>query len=300
MLILLVSSGLLSGCTGAYLWTLNRHAPPREAVEHYTYDEPNALALDVYRPPADRGLAPVVVFFHGGSWQNGNRNGYRFVGRALADGGALAIVPDYRKAPRHRFPDFMLDAASAVAWARRHARELGGDPDRIYVLGHSAGAHIAVLLATDRRYLAGVGLEPRALRGVIALSGPYDFLPSTEPLIQVVFGKGAQPDAQPLTFVDGDEPPFLLLHGDADNFVDASSSRELAARLQGEGERVDLRVLPGVGHVGMLKGFLSPKYSPALADTLRYVSLSAAPVDMGAIATAGAAPLGQGRGTPKR
>jgi acetyl esterase/lipase len=270
---LLLLCGLGSGCTGAYLWTLNRHAPPAQRIESHVYDARHALSLDVYRPAGTVG-APVVVFIHGGSWQNGSRNGYRFVGQALADGGALAIVPDYRKAPAFRFPAFMEDAAQAVAWARAHARELGGDPDRVYVMGHSAGAHIATLLAADARYLAAVGMQPRELRGVIALSGPYDFLPSTEPLIQVVFGKGPQWNAaEPGRFIDGDEPPFLIEHGNADAFVSPSDSVGLAGQLQRAGDEVELRVLPDVGHVGMIKGFLSPRHSSALADTLRYVGL---------------------------
>jgi acetyl esterase/lipase len=276
--LLLSGTCLLSGCTGAYLWAINRSAPAPASIETRVFDDTHALSLDVYRPPASavapRRGAPVVVFIHGGSWQNGSRRGYRFVGSALARGGALALVPDYRKAPAFRFPTFMFDAATAVAWARAHAREFGGDPDRIYVLGHSAGAHMAVLLAADRRYLASVGMAPRDLRGVIALSGPYEIVPSDEELMQVVFGKGKDwHDANPMEFIDGDEPPFLLLHGSTDRFVPAAESVELAGRVLREGETVELDVVPDVGHLAMINGFISPKYSPALADTLRYIGL---------------------------
>lgn len=276
--LLLPGACLLSGCTGTYLWAINRTVPPPPNIESRVYDQAHALSLDVYRPPAGASAAaPVVVFIHGGSWQNGSRHGYRFVGSALSKGGALVLVPDYRKAPKHPFPTFMTDTATAVAWARTHAAGLGGDPSRIYVMGHSAGAHIAVLLATDRRYLAGAGLEPRDLRGVIALSGPYELKPSDEELMQVVFGKGDDwRDANPMEFIDGDEPPFLLMHGSTDRWVPAADSVELAGRLRRESGIVELDIVPEVGHLAMINGFLAPKHSPALARTLGYIGLGPA------------------------
>src|SRR5688572_16352851 len=118
----------LGGCQGAYFGVLNHRAPAPAQVERATFDARHRLALDVHRPAPGATAAPVVVFFHGGSWHRGSPRDYRFVGAALAAKGVLAIVPDYRKAPEHRFPAFMDDAAQAVAWTLAHARELGGDP----------------------------------------------------------------------------------------------------------------------------------------------------------------------------
>ena len=302
-MLLLPCTLLVSGCTGAYLWAINKTAPPPANIEARVFDPAHALSLDVYRPPT-RAPAPIVVFIHGGSWQNGSRHGYRFVGSALARGGALVLVPDYRKAPAYRFPTFMTDAATAVAWARAHGRELGGDPSRIYVMGHSAGAHIAVLLAADRRYLAAAGMEPRDLRGVIAMSGPYDLVPSDEELMQVVFGKGNDwHDAQPMEFIDGDEPPFLIMHGSGDRMVPAADSLALAGRVLHKRGDVQLDIVPDVGHLAMINGFISPKYSPALARSLDYIGLPPAAKDTTAstgAAGAGGGGIATGRRAPER
>jgi acetyl esterase/lipase len=273
-------AALLSGCHGALVWALNRPTEPPGAMQSATYDAAHGLALDVHRPVAAPGGAgaPVVVFLHGGTWQHGRREDYRFVGAALAAHGVLVFVPDYRKAPAHPFPEFMADAAEAVAWARAHAREFGGDPDRLFLAGHSAGAHMAALLATDARYLRAVGLRPRQLRGVVGLSGPYDFLPITDARLRVVFGDGPLwRDSQPVDFVDGDEPPFLLLTGGADHLVRPRNSERLAGELRARGEPVELHVVDGVGHFAMVSGFRSPHLSPALAETLRFIGAAPAP-----------------------
>lgn len=139
--------------------------------------------LDVYLParvardwPTEPNAgAPVVVFFYGGSWQSGKRNDYLFVGEALASRGFVAVVPDYRTYPATTFPGFIDDAARAVAWARGHAAAFGGDPRRVFLMGHSAGAQIAALLATDGRYLAASKMRNSEIAGVIGLAGPYDF-----------------------------------------------------------------------------------------------------------------------------
>jgi acetyl esterase/lipase len=139
-------------------------------------------------------------------------------------------------------------------------------------MGHSAGGHIAALLATDGRYLHAVGMAPRELDGVIGLAGPYDFLPFTDPKVQKVFGPEKEwPLSQPVNFVDGDEPPFLLLHGGADDLVWPRNSEHLAARLVARHEQVTLEILPGVGHIGLVSGFAYPRFSPALERSLDWI-----------------------------
>lgn len=232
------------------------------------YDPAHGLALDVYRPDrvADAPM-PVVVFLYGGSWRRGAREQYRFVGRQLARQGALAIVADYRTAPRTVFPGFVSDAAAAVAWARRHAPEHGGDPARIFLAGHSAGAHIAALIGTDARHLAPHGLAPRDLAGVIGLSGPYDFEIAG---FEDVFGPPAQwPSTQPVRFVDGDEPPFLLIHGTADRLVESADSRILADRVRAAGGRAELVWLPEAGHLAPLAALRDPDRQPTMSRALR-------------------------------
>jgi len=259
----------LSACQSAYFGALNIGVDHGESV---LFDASHALSLDVYRPVGGARNAPVVVFFYGGSWQSGERNYYRFVGEALSRRGVLVLIPDYRKAPKDVFPAFMEDGATAVAWARAHAADYGGDPRRVFLMGHSAGAHIAALLATDGQFLAAQGLHPRDLAGVIGLSGPYDFLPLTDPKVMQALGPSAGwPSTQPVNFVDGDEPPFLLLHGDADTTCWPSNSQHLAARLRAHNEPAELVIVPGVGHIGMLNGFRAARFSPALERSVRWI-----------------------------
>ncbi len=239
-----------------------------EADAHAIHDPGHGLALDVYRPEARTvGPAPVIVFLYGGSWRRGDRASYRFVGRQLARQGVVAIVADYRTAPRAVFPGFVEDATSAVAWARRHAAEHGGDPARVFLAGHSAGAQIAALIGTDARHLAAHGLTPRDLAGVIGLSGPYDFgIEGYED----VFGPPAQwPRTQPVNFVDGDEPPFLLIHGTADTVVEPVDSRILADRLRAAGGRAELLWLPEAGHLAPLAALRDPDRQPGMIRAIR-------------------------------
>ncbi|MGH8028441.1 MAG: alpha/beta hydrolase [Arenimonas sp.] len=260
---------LLAGCQSVYFRTLNFGKAHGSTVQ---FDAANDLHLDVYRPEAQPSKTPVVVFFYGGSWRNGSRDDYRFVGQALAQQGLLVLVPDYRKAPEHPFPAFMYDAATAVAWARAHAAEYGGDPSRVFLMGHSAGAQIAALLGTDGRYLAPHGLRPRDLSGIVGLAGPYDFLPLTDPLVMEALGPPSGWRAtQPINFVDGDEPPFLLVQGDADRVVDPGNTPRFATRLRKHGDTVTTTIVPGAGHVGLLNGFSSRKLSPVLADGVEWI-----------------------------
>jgi acetyl esterase/lipase len=259
----------LSGCQRAYFAAINAgHAP---ATASAAYGPDPAQRVDIYRPATTQD-APVVLFFYGGSWQGGRRADYAFVGAALAERGMLAVVADYRRFPQVRFPDFVADGALALRWTRDHAADFGADPQRLFVAGHSAGAHIAALLATDAQYLQRVGLAPRDLRGAIGIAGPYDFLPITDPDLKPIFGREADwPRSQPVNFVDGDEPPFLLLHGEDDKLVWPRNSERLAARLRGAGIAVDYRPYPDLGHVRILGGLRSAAFAPTLSDVEAFV-----------------------------
>lgn len=209
--------------------------------------------LDVYRPQGE-GARPVVIFFYGGAWQEGERAQYRFVGRALARAGFVAVLPDYRVHPEVRWPAFLQDGAAAVRWVREHAAELGGDPGRIFLMGHSAGAYNAAMLALDRRWLGAAGLDPaRDVAGWIGLSGPYDFLPIVDPVVQTIFGaREAWPVTQPIAYVTAGAPPALLLHGTGDTRVRPGNSERLAARLRAAGVPARLATYPDLGHADTL------------------------------------------------
>ena len=266
---LLLTVLLSAGCQRAYFAALN--VGRAEATRTAAYGPEPMQRLDLYRPVTDKA-APVVVFLYGGRWQGGRRADYAFVGDALAARGVLTIIADYRQYPAVRFPTFVEDAALALRWSRDHASEYGGDPQRLFVAGHSAGAHIAAMLATDAHYLLHAGMQPRELRGVVGIAGPYDFLPLTDVDLQTIFGPESRwPESQPVNFVDGDEPPFLLLHGDDDILVWPRNSQRLSARLRAAGIAVVHKTYPDLGHVRILGGLRSKAFAPTLADLLEFV-----------------------------
>ena len=208
--------------------------------------------MDIYRPTNAAGPLPVVVFFYGGSWQTGSRGDYRFVAATLARRGMVVVVPDYRVYPEVQFPDFIADAAEAVVAARSRAGEWGGDPKRIVLAGHSAGAHIAAMLALAPDYLAAAGGQRDQLAGMVGLAGPYDFLPITGAGIKLVFGSAvASPDTQPITFADARSPPLLLLHGGQDTTVKPHNSINLAAAITRAGGQASVELFDSLGHIGI-------------------------------------------------
>lgn len=226
--------------------------------------------LDVYAPTRGRGPWPVIVFFYGGSWSSGERQGYAFVGRALAARGFVVVVPDYRLVPEVTYPGFVEDGAAAVRWVRTNARTYGGDRDRIVLAGHSAGAYIAAMLAVDGRWL---GPERAALRGLIGLAGPYDFAPFTAASSQAAFGAWPRPEeTQPVTHADAGSPPALLLTGAEDTTVKPRNSDALAAALRRAGVAAEVRRYPGIGHIGILTAVARPLRgrAPVVDDMARF------------------------------
>ncbi len=194
--------------------------------------------LDVYTPttPAASPAGwPVVVFFYGGSWNTGERGDYRFLGAALAERGILAIVADYRLYPEVRFPEFLRDAALALAWGLENGKRLGGDPRRTFVMGHSAGGYNAAMLALDTRWLAPTGHDPKKeLAGWIGLAGPYEFLPlEPGPSRPVFFHPDYPPGTQAIDYAMSDTPPAFLAAPTNDTVVSPQrSTRAMAAKLK--------------------------------------------------------------------
>ncbi len=225
--------------------------------------------LDVYAPAAAHDL-PVVVFIYGGSWQSGDRRDYRFVGAKLAQAGIVAVIPDYRLYPQIRFPAFVDDAAAATVWTARNIARYGGDPRRIVVAGHSAGAQMAALVALDHRYL------PPDIRpaGLIGIAGPYAFDPFEHEGTRDVFTGLKDPDeARAITVADARSPPTVLLHGRDDTLVLPRNSEALAQRLRELDRPVAYHAYDDIGHIGILLAFY-PGLSwlaPTAADTVAAV-----------------------------
>jgi acetyl esterase/lipase len=229
----------------------------RVAARDIPYGADHRQQLDVYVPSGPTaGPRPIIVFFYGGSWNSGVKNGYGFVGRALAARGFVVAIPDYRLVPQVRFPAFLEDGAAAVRWMRGHAAQYGGDPDRVVLAGHSAGAYNAAMLALDRQWL---GADRAAVRGLIGLAGPYDFLPLDGPVVEAAFGQAPdKPATQPVTFAGAASPPAFLATAGKDTLVRPSNSDSLAARLRAAGVAVERRDYPEVGHAGLITALAVP------------------------------------------
>lgn len=210
--------------------------------------------LDVYRPAAGTRDAPVIVFFYGGNWVSGKRSDYAFVGRALAARGFVVVIPDYRLYPQVRYPDFLDDGAAAVVWTVRQIAAHGGNPKNIFLMGHSAGAYNAAMLALDPRWLERQGMTRSMLRGWIGLAGPYDFLPVQNRTTQPVFNAPeTPPDSQPLRHVSPLAPPALLIAAGKDKLVDpARNTGGLAASLRAAHVPVQEVYYDGVSHATLV------------------------------------------------
>jgi acetyl esterase/lipase len=231
--------------------------------------------LDIYAP---RGVpaAPVVVFIHGGGWTDGNKSEYRFVGAALAEHGFLTVVPNYRLFPEVRFPAFLQDNAAAIAWVKGNIVHYGGDPRRLFLMGHSAGAYNAAMLTLDNRWLGARGLDPdRDITGTVGLAGPYDFSPLHSAELAEIFAPAGDPRlSQPIAFARGNASPMLLATGTADTKVLPRNTTQLAAAIRREGGRVEERLYPGVNHtkiIGALAGVLR-WLAPSMADVTGFLN----------------------------
>ena len=217
--------------------------------------------LDIYEPkPGAAKLAPIVVFYYGGSWTAGDRSIYGFAGAALASLGITTVIPDYRLFPGVQFPAFVDDAAAAYAWVARNVAVGCGAERPIIIVGHSAGAHIAALLALDPHYLADAGAAQKRPAGWIGLAGPYVFDPTTWDSTKAIFSTtAANPNAaRPVAFARRDAPPALLIHGTGDDVVKISATRELFDTLKARGATAQKIEYDGVGHVGLVLTYSRP------------------------------------------
>jgi acetyl esterase/lipase len=259
------------------LTALNALSPggASERIVDVAYGDGPRRKLDIYRPRDAHGAAPVVVFFYGGNWVAGERADYAFVGRALAARGIVTVVADYRLYPEVGYPEFLKDVAQAVAWARRQATAYGGDPKRLYVMGHSAGAYNAAMIALDGRWLAQQGMSPADLRGWIGLAGPYDFLPIENPTTKPVFHFPDTPRAsQPIQHVTAASPPALLIAARKDKLVNPErNTAHLAAALRAQQVPVQEMYYDKVSHITLVASIAAPLrwLAPTLDDVAAFV-----------------------------
>lgn len=252
----------LAACTT--MDTLNALTPDTAYVRNtgVRYADGRRGLLDIYVPrqPACGGKAPVVVFFYGGTWNSGERADYAFVAANLARHGILTVIPDYRLYPEVTYPEFLVDSARAVAWTLQSIASFHGNPDNVFVMGHSAGGYNAAMLALDARWLEGAGAEPSRLRGWIGLAGPYDFLPIINPEARPVFHHpNYPPDSQPVDHVRQASPPAFLGVDTGDKLVDPQrNSAQLAKKLRAAGTPVTYREYRHLSHTLLIGVFAAP------------------------------------------
>ncbi|MCW5963930.1 MAG: alpha/beta hydrolase [Bryobacterales bacterium] len=233
--------------------------PPAVAVSHsLSYrlsvrEDADSRRLDVYRDQT-KGRAPVVIFFHGGAWRSGHRRQYIPLGVSFALGGITCVIPSYSLAPKYKFPEPLKDAAAAINWVRDNIHRLGGNPDRIFLAGHSSGAHIAAQVALDSRYLDFHFQGKGIIRGVVGISGIYAIGPGFE------YAFGADPsywaEASPLhfarEFAPADAPPFLLVAGTEDAPGIEKQTEALAQALKSHRVLVEKEIYPGEDHSSII------------------------------------------------
>lgn len=248
--------------------------PVERVVSGAVFDPATGLRLDVWRPAGGGGARPVIVFFYGGGWAHGERAHYGFAARALAGRGFVVVIPDYRKVPAVRFPAFVEDGARALVWVERNVARYGGDPARLAVAGHSAGAHIAAMLTLDPAYLAQAGASDRLIRGAVGLSGPYDFLPFDSARSIAAMRAWPRPrETQPVTYVRRDAPPMLLVTGTEDDTVKPRNAIILSQRLTAVGAIVGFRAYPGLDHEDVVMALSRPfrTKAPVLDDLVAFL-----------------------------
>ncbi|MES3092039.1 alpha/beta hydrolase [Sphingomonas aerolata] len=259
-----VLDGMMGGGRGT--------ARVREGVPFGTHGQ----KLDVWRPSGGvkTGL-PVLIFWYGGGWVHGSRSAYAFAARAYAKAGYVVVMPDYRKVPEVRFPAFLQDGAEAVKWTRDHIEAAGGDPNRIAVAGHSAGAYTVAMLTLDPRWLRAEGVDPRIIKAAVGLCGPYDFYPFTaRRAIDAMQGAADPVMTQPIHFARRDAPPMLLVSAGADTQVKAHNADNLTAKLTALGAPVRHVDYPGLSHEDVAMALSKPfrGKAPVLADSVAFLN----------------------------
>ena len=277
---LLLTVTLLAACAPSA--TLNALVPTatHSVLADQAYGNDPRQRYDLYRPaavkhPAPAAGYPLVVFFYGGSWNRGERADYRFVAEALASRGIVVMVADYRLYPAVRYPAFLEDCAAVLALALDQAASLGADPSRVVVMGHSAGAYNAAMLALDPRWLRARGHHPRELAGWVGLAGPYDFLPIVNPEVQPVFMHPDYPAlTQPIPMASPEAPASFIGAARTDSLVDPQrNSTQMAARLQALEVPVQLRLYDRVNHVSLIAAMAGPLrwLAPVHEDVVNFV-----------------------------
>lgn len=256
--LLILTAAALCGCSPLSVLSAVSPSSHYERNADLAYDDGERYKLDIYRPEGVVANAPLVVYFYGGGWSDGSKEEFEFVASSLTKAGFVVAIPDYRLFPDVVFPAFIEDGARATAWVIENAEQFGADGGKVFLMGHSAGAQIAALLALDESYLARHGIDSGSLTGLIGLSGPYDFLPIREGYLLDLFPEENRAASQAINYVSERSPPTLLVHGGDDDIVYSGNSERLAARMQEFDIPVTLEYYDSMGHARVVLGLSPP------------------------------------------
>jgi len=278
LLLLPIGALALSACSPLAALSSISGSHIQQSATHAYGDAPRQT-LDVHLPQDPKPNADVVLFIYGGRWQFGSKDEYRFVADGLAQSGFITVIPDYRLYPQVDWRDFLADSAAAYHWVEAYIAGFGGNPQRIFVMGHSAGAHMAAMVALDPKLQRHAGVK-RLPCGLIGLAGPYDFLPISDADIREVF-KSANPliESQPIHYVNSHMPPMLLLTGSDDTTVKPGNTERMAAAVKAAGGKAAVLSYPKVAHIDIMLA-LAPALSglaPTLQDSARFIRETSCP-----------------------
>ncbi|RYF92852.1 MAG: alpha/beta hydrolase [Caulobacteraceae bacterium] len=277
-----LAGAFLAACTPArFLDSVFPDDAATTLIKDVSFGDNPRQKLDVYEPPGGAPGAPVALFVYGGGWSSGSRKEYQWAGKMLAAQGFVTIVADYRLTPEVSFPGFVEDVASAVRWAVDHTPDHGGDPSRIVLVGHSAGAYNAAMVALDPRYLKAVGVDRKRIKAFAGLAGPYYFPTLDGPILSRTFA-GAPDNKvyQTIDYAGPGSPAAFLVAGDADKTVRPRNTERLAEALRKEGVEVESHLYPGQSHADVLLNLSrtfrgrSPEYGQLTAFLRRQAGLA--------------------------
>lgn len=266
---------IISGCTQVGVGVANLPAKfsDIEIKKDIAYGQEDWQKLDIYVPKnsANKEL-PVLMFFYGGRWTDGSKDMYAFIGDAFTQKGYIVVIADYSKYPKVKFPAFVEDGAKAIAWTHDNIAQYGGDKNNLFLSGHSSGAHIAALVVADQRYLKAYDKSPSIINAFAGLAGPYDFIPQADDLKDMFGPPSNYPQMTVTTFIDGNEPPMLLLWGAEDNAVWERNIKLLSEKIAQKDGDYTAKIYPDIDHVGIVSSltwFLRGK-APVLEDMTKF------------------------------
>ena len=283
-LIILVLILLVTSCNDTALLFINSLAKFGSYTSHLDlkYDKQTQTSLDIYLPKNITDLnqenIPTVVFFYGGCWgacSDLNKTDYQFVAQTFTSNNMIVVIVDYRKYPDVLFPEIIKDVALSIEWISKNISSYQGNPQNIYLMGHSAGAHLASMLTYNKAYLTNKTYKN--IKGFIGLAGAYDFLPFDEPYQPALFAPlPKHADSQTINFVEGNEPPALLLYGNTDKRVKRRNIISLAKTIKDKNGKVETHFYDDINHTSILGALSIPFRSskPILNDILKFIKMT--------------------------